>query len=124
VGKVDLHRPRINDPEFKELSPAEASTAYRQVLASIAAYLDEMEVPKPIIESMIGTSSDDIRWVESDGDGLERPPSIAEWEDAPCGSHVSINLDNATPQQIAEFGKKSDCVSDLLSSHRARLAPP
>jgi hypothetical protein len=80
------------------------------VLERIAAYLDEMEVPKPIIESMVATSSGDIRWVDSTVDELNRPPSIAEWEDASCGSDVRVKWDQ--------------CVDLLLSSHRNRLAPP
>ena len=110
---------------FKGLAPADASTAYRRVLQSIAAYLDEMEVPKSIIESMIATGSSEIRWVNSRDDGLERPPSIAEWEDASCGSHV--NFDEVDTTSIAESKKYSEqiaCVERLFSGHRARLAPP
>jgi hypothetical protein len=93
---------------FKGLSPADASTAYRRALASIAAYLDEMEVPKSIIESMVTTSSSDIRWVDAGNDGLERvPPSIAEWEYASCGSSAA-----------------SVCTGRLLANNRDRLAPP
>ena len=84
IGTVGLHRPRNSAPAFRQLSPADASSEYRQTLGDIVAYLDEMEVPKPIIQSMTATSSGDIRWV-SDEDGLGRPPSIAEWEDASCG---------------------------------------
>jgi hypothetical protein len=74
TGMVGLHRPRIDGPEFKGLPPADASTAYRRVLDRISAYLDEMEVPKPIIESMVATSSGDIRWVDFFDDGLDTPP--------------------------------------------------
>src|SRR5262249_47078306 len=84
-GTVGLHRPRIDDPMFRGLSPPDASTAYRRLLERIDAYLNEMEVPKSIIESMIATGSGDIRWVEDIDDGLDHPPSIAEWIDASCG---------------------------------------
>jgi len=84
-GTVGLHRPWTDDPQFRGLSAPEASAEYRQVLAKIVSYLNEMEVPNSIIESMVNTSSSDIRWVDSSTDGLERPPSIAEWEDASCG---------------------------------------
>jgi len=108
AGHVGVHRPQIMDPMFKGLSPADASTAYRRALASIAAYLDEMEVPKSIIESMVTTSSSDIRWVDAGNDGLERvPPSIAEWEYASCGSSAA-----------------SVCTGRLLANNRDRLAPP
>jgi hypothetical protein len=35
--------PRIDDPEFGILAPAEATKVYRRVLDEIAKYLDEME---------------------------------------------------------------------------------
>ena len=79
---VGLHRPRIDDPEFASLPPEKATRIYRRVLSDIENYLDEMEVPEPIIQSMVATSSSDIRWVDAIADQLSRPPSYAEWEDA------------------------------------------
>ena len=64
-GTVGLHRPYIDDPMFAGLPPAEASIRYRQMLDSVVRYLNEMEVPKSIIESMTATSSGDIRWVDT-----------------------------------------------------------
>jgi len=58
------------------------------MLDSVARYLDEMEAPKSMIDAMVATGSAEIRWVDSSGDGLVRPPSIAEWEDASCGTFV------------------------------------
>jgi hypothetical protein len=63
LGEVGLHRPSTEDPAFKALPPAEASTTYRRILSSIISYLDEMEVPKPMIDAMVSTSSSEIRWV-------------------------------------------------------------
>jgi len=84
-GRVGLHRPRIDDPEFSNLAPAEATKVYRRVLDEIAKYLDDMEAPRSMIDAMVATNSADIRWVDADKDDLERPPSIAEWADAACG---------------------------------------
>jgi hypothetical protein len=42
-----------------------------------------------MIDATANTSSSDIRQVDGDTDGLRRPPSIAEWEDASCGSFIS-----------------------------------
>ena len=127
-GTVGMHRPRINDPMFKGLSPVDASNTYRQVLGRIAAYLGEMEVPKPIIETMVATSSDDIRWVDGIDDKLDRPPSIAEWEDASCGSGNNfgnvLNWNEVTQQQHDQIQNKFQCVLNLLSTHRDRLLPP
>jgi hypothetical protein len=89
-GEVGLHRPTTEDPVFRALSPEDASRVYRKVLGGVTAYLDEMETPKPMIDAMVDTSSSEIHWIESDNNlGLRRPPSIAEWEDASCGSFTN-----------------------------------
>ena len=48
-----------------------------------------METPKRLINAMVSTGSSEIQWIEADVE-LERPPSIAEWVDAPC-SPLSAN---------------------------------
>jgi hypothetical protein len=65
-GFVGLHRPRIDDPIFKALGPADAAKAYRGVLDDVARYMAEMEVPRPMIDAMVATGSSEIRWVYSD----------------------------------------------------------
>lgn len=91
TGQVGLHRPKITDPQFKALQPANASTVYRRVVQEISRYLEEMEAPRPLIDGMVATSSAEIRWVDasSDNDQLEHPPSFVEWVDASCGSLTS-----------------------------------
>jgi hypothetical protein len=69
-------------------------------------------VPKPMIDSMISISSSDILWVDDFADGLGRPPSIAEWEDASCGSAGACKASACT------------CTARLLANYRDRLAPP
>jgi hypothetical protein len=112
LGRPCLHRPRIDDPEYKRLAPTDASTVYRRVLEKTEAYLNEMEVPKPMIDSMVSISSSDILWVDDFAEGLGRPPSIAEWEDASCGSGSACKASACT------------CTARLLATHRDRLAPP
>jgi hypothetical protein len=82
-GTVGLHRPRIEDQAFRSLPADDASKVYRTVLASIMAYLREMDTPDRLIEAMAATASTDIVWVGADLE-LARPPSIAEWMDATC----------------------------------------
>jgi hypothetical protein len=138
-GSVGLHRPRTDDPAFKALGPTAGADAYRRVLNSIRQYMDEMEVPKPMIEAMVATSSADIKWV--DDDDLRRPPSLAEWEDATCGS-FSIkdekllsdlrakrsnlnpreqNLRDQLQNRQSQWGR---CQIELLSSNRDKLSAP
>ena len=137
-GRVGLHRPRTDDPAFKALAPVEASAVYRRMLADITRYLEEMEVPKQLIESMVATGSADIRWADSEK-GLQRSPSIAEWKDASCGSFTEqesntlSDLESRNRSQQDELlyklldeklSKKKACERHLIFSHRERLAPP
>jgi hypothetical protein len=143
-GSVGLHRPRADDPSLKTLGPTEWANAYREALDSIRQYLDEMEAPKPMIEAMVATGSADIKWVDADDDRLRRPPSLAEWEDATCGSFSSEDkslLDDLdkkrrsdtplTPREknlLHQLSDKQsqwrDCQIELLSSNRDKLPPP
>jgi hypothetical protein len=139
-GEVGLHRPSTEDPAFKALSPAEASAIYRRILGSINVYLDEMEVPKPMVDAMVSTASSEIRWVDSDTNGLRRPPSIAEWEDSSCGSFTSdersaysalaVKTTRSSQEQLflkmlaEKLNKNGTCRSLLLSAQRDRLASP
>ena len=108
MGTVGVHRPWTRDPEFVRLSPAEASARYRRALNDLTLYLNEMEIPQSITELMVATSSDDVRWIDA-VDGLERPPSIAEWEDASCGPR---------PNELFASLKSTVCASRLLDNHR------
>jgi hypothetical protein len=99
-----------------------------------------MEAPKPMIDAMVATSSADIHWVNSDTAGLKRPPSIAEWEDASCGSFTSEEWDaysklvgkptrSAQEQLFLKFLSEKlqangMCKNNLYDAQRDRLAPP
>jgi hypothetical protein len=85
VGVVGLHRPRVDDPDFKGMPPAEAAAVYREVLGQMGQYMTDMEAPRPMIDAMVETASSEIRWVDEDHNGLSRPASFAEWADASCG---------------------------------------
>jgi hypothetical protein len=76
-GTVGLHRPHADDPAFRAMTPSEASVAYGRMLDSVRKYLDEMEVPKQLIESMVATGSAEIRWADAVEDNVRRPH--AEW---------------------------------------------
>ncbi len=143
IGAVGLHRPVIASSRFKDLPPGEAEQAYKPALALMTQYLEEMEVPKALIEAMVATSSSNIHWVT----GMEyfRSPSFAEWEDANCGSqdvanneyYESFNLkmkkQNAelTHQEklllslLNERAKKNfDCLAELERKNRSKIPPP
>lgn len=143
IGTVGLHRPHTDDLAFRAMTPSEASVAYRRMLDTVRTYLDEMEVPKQIIETMVATGSAEIRWVDLLENKVGRPPSIAEWEDASCGSFtdqedrtLSLLLGkehdrNLTQSDALVFKLLSEkrtrkfvCETALTSSHRERLPPP
>jgi hypothetical protein len=138
-----LHRPRIDDPQFKVLAPAEATKVYRRSLDEIEKYLDEMEAPRSMIDAMVATNSADIRWVDADKDDLERPPSVAEWADAACGyitneeknteEELSINEINGSLSSKAAIFlkllrekriKHAQCWLALRFNQVERLPPP
>ena len=60
AGRIGLHRPSTDDPNFKTLAPSEAAKAYRQMLDEIIHYLEEMEAPRPAIDTMVATGSAEI----------------------------------------------------------------
>jgi len=143
VGDVGLHRPVVASSRFKDLPPGEAEQAYKPALALMTQYLEEMEVPKALIEAMLATSSSNIHWVT----GMEylRSPSFAEWEDANCGSQdiatneyseaFSLEMKKEktelTHQEklllslLNERAKKNaDCLAELELKNRGRIPPP
>jgi hypothetical protein len=114
IGLVGLHRPRIDDPEFASATPEEGAKQYRLVLSEIESYLNEMEVPRPLIDDLLATSSSEIKWISSVTQGVSRPPSYAEWEDATC--HDKFN---------PESGPFIDpCRGPLRASRAKQLSPP
>lgn len=140
LGTVGLHRPHTDDAAFKNLDPPAAAALYRQIIEGVRQYLDEMEVPRPMIDAMVATGSADIKWVTLDT-GLSRPPSLAEWEDATCGSFsfeertVLLRLKEkrgALNEKEHRLGNKLQdkqtawrrCQVELLASKRDKLPPP
>jgi hypothetical protein len=142
-GTVGVHRPRTADLTFRQLGPAEAAVAYKQMLERIAEYLDEMEVPKSIIESMVSTGSAEIDWVEDES--ANRPPSFIEWVDASCGPFTvqeyktKIELGVKKTYESTSFSKNDEllydaldqkwwnrirCQGSLVSTSRAKLTVP
>jgi hypothetical protein len=114
IGTVGLHRPRISDPDFANSPPEEAMTSYRKLLSAMEAYLVKIEVPRPVIDTVLATSSSEINWVDAITDHLSRPPSYAEWEDASC-----------TNKFDPDYAPLSDaCRRPLRLEHIAQLSPP
>jgi hypothetical protein len=143
LGVVGLHRPRIEDQSFKALAAADASAAYRQVLGTISNYLAEMDAPQSIIDTMVATSSSEVRWVSAKRDNLAEPPSITEWIDASCrpmseDQRAYSAMPNEMPRSQRLFGdqlalkdrldkvreERIDCEEALLSREVDKLPRP
>jgi len=149
TGTVGLHRPRINDPGFKQLSPTDAVNVYRQALSNIRRYLEEMETPRSVVEAMVATASGEIQWIDdgliSGAARMHRAPSFAEWVAASCGAltieeeRASLELGvkrmqggrglSAQEEKLHNklFDKSvqiSRCESALISSSRDKMPAP
>lgn len=137
-GTLGLHRIRIVDPAFAALKAMDATQAYNDGLSMVRAYLKDMEVSDQLIDKMVNTSSAKISWVNVDRT-FEKPPSIAEWEDANCpplsdgeegliSSILHKPSGNRTPSEKKGLSELTDrkvtCPAVLLSRSRDSLAPP
>lgn len=140
TGSVGLHRPSFRGPEFAKLSPADASEAYRQALAGMVRYLEEMEAPRRVVDVMGSTSSAELQWLDFDDEtAIEQPPSFAEWSNSACGavtlkermralramsSSVSAQERDAVDEINRRSSEKSLCEDRLVARFRDKLAAP
>jgi hypothetical protein len=144
-GTVGLHRPHFANSSFKDLSPALAAQAYRPVLQHVASYLEEMETPKPVIDTMIATGSSEVKWYEQQ-EPEDRAPSFAEWQDAACGGFGKDKYDvflslmlyarkNCRAQNADAYCiqynalneeriRRERCIDKLIASSQEMLPPP
>lgn len=84
---VGVHRPSTQSTTFANLPPEKASGLYRQLITEVGRYLENMEVPRAIVERSTITASVDMYWISaSQAEAMQRPPSIAEWFAASCGA--------------------------------------
>jgi hypothetical protein len=148
---IGVHRPTIQSTQFADLPPERASSLYRGLLADIANYLSDMEVPKKYIELMSSTASNDIKWLSSEeAASVPEIPSIAEWVAATCGAITSQDaqeghelLNQLRPpsgklpsdEEIAQINARLDaniargewirnCEREKKARYRNAMAPP
>jgi hypothetical protein len=122
LGHVGLHRPTLTDAEYKALSAAHASAVYKRALQEITRYLEEMEVPRPLIDGMVATSSSEMRWVEDDRDKVDVPPSLIEWIDAACGAFTSQEQNTLSDLDGRDFlAKRSPGAAQPLTGSETML---
>jgi len=141
-GAVGMHRPYYAEAgTFSSLSPADAALSYKKVLNRVSRYLEEIEVPAQVIETMISTGSGELEWLEDDAS--INPPSFSEWKAAACGHFTEE--EKGTLHELArkryrktatrndllleDLLKKKDvdkyfCDQSLVSRHRQKLEAP
>jgi hypothetical protein len=122
---LGVHRPRFDSPEFAKLPVAEATAAYKSVLAETVKYLFEMEVAPQYIAMMSDTSSVDIQWLNiGPSPVVSEVPSIEEWIRASCGLPSSAETDEVG-RILEKMGTKqpvSAAEQTLVDGWRAQLA--
>ena len=82
---LGIHSPSIKSTAFSELPADRASKLYRDLIAEMARYLEEMDIPRKYRDLMSDTSSNDMRWLTlKEAEPLTKPPSIWTWIAASC----------------------------------------
>jgi hypothetical protein len=96
------------------LPPDRATKLYRELLAEIGRYLEEMDIPRKYRDLMSDTSLNDIRWLTFDeADALVYPASIRTWIAASCETmskeedDTYFDLEYPLPGSVADSGNRS-----------------
>jgi hypothetical protein len=120
-----LNLGRCLDTMFRAIIPrsckgAQSDARARQYQLSyerVSGIRQRSDLARRIIETMVSTSSNDIRWVYMLNDLSPEPPSIAEWASASCPDEYAVG-------ELAGLVAGHKCHLHLFYSRRARLAPP
>jgi hypothetical protein len=119
---IGLQRPSIHSAEFADLSPDSAAGLYRLLIKDIGEYLTKMEVPRPFIEAMIGTSSTGIRWLDFDeGQSMEDVPAISGWLNAACPKDGKYAYQAPSEKLLSVLDPTAPCKAKKLDSSRDAL---
>ncbi len=86
---IGIHRPYFDKHYFAGLSSAQATKKYQQLQLGIRKFLLEMNVPTSLIDQMMATSSDNIKYISMNEyikTNGKTAPAFDEWIRARCGS--------------------------------------
>ena len=84
-SSLGIHRPRFDAEYFAGLSAKQAELRYQELLGTVKAYLDEMDVPAWVYDKMISVPSERIEFLSNEE--LKRigsPPATSEWITSKC----------------------------------------
>ena len=86
---IGIHRPYFDKHYFAGLSSAQATKKYQQLQLGVRKFLLEMNVPTSLIDQMMATSSDNIKYISMNEyikTNGQNAPAFDEWIRARCGS--------------------------------------
>jgi hypothetical protein len=82
---LGVHAPSNKSTAFSELPADRASRMYRDLVADIGRYLEDVDIPRKYRDLMSDTSSSDMRWLTlKEAESLTRPSSIWTWIASSC----------------------------------------
>ncbi len=130
AGSVGIHRPYIDAQRLADADPEAVRSRYRTLTREVNDYLDELSVPRDLVEIMLRTPwNDSYRLSRPD---LERLGAMQPWFEDFIGSKCGVKPAAASRLSEAEeagfeseanaLRKKlrhaSACANDLLRAHR------
>ncbi len=102
IPTIGIHRPKMPDEEYSELSPEEAQIAHASMLESMGSFLKEMGASDEFVKRTMATPSHDIDLVSVDE--LEKmisevEPFFEDWIAAKCGRKTDV----LTPRELSLY---------------------
>lgn len=93
VPTIGVHRPKMPDEDFSELSPTAAQEAHSSMLRTMGDFLIEMGASREFVERTMATPSQDIDLVTTrDLEQMLPPiePFFEDWIAARCGRKIDV----------------------------------
>ena len=117
-ASIGVHRPRFKKEYFRGLSANEAERKYLEMANVVRDYLEDMNIPNHVIESMFNQSSNDILYLNSSIlKKLRKVPFFDEWIMANCGVFTVEEED-----KIYELWEKEFYEGTLLKEEKFYLS--
>jgi hypothetical protein len=91
---LGIHRAAFDNDYFSNLTAPQAQEQYQYLLDGIQAFLENMQVPNSIIETMTSMPSGELHILtQAEFDKLKGfTPAISEWLSAKCGYITNLEL--------------------------------
>lgn len=110
---LGIHRPYIHPRRLHSLTPQQAETLQNTMLRQARLYLEDLQVPTNIIDTMFQRASTEVHWLTDPEIGEQlgrRPPWYEQFLIARCG------LDKALERRYWQMHDKDQKLLDQLVS--------